>query len=37
LAAVDSSGTFVGILFEKHPGQLWPRLNFVATSADLGI
>jgi tRNA pseudouridine55 synthase len=28
-AAIDEAGQLVAILFEKVPGELWPRLNFV--------
>jgi len=28
LAAADSAGRLVAILFEKRPGELWPRMNF---------
>lgn len=28
-AAVDHGGELVAILFEKHPGQLWPARNFM--------
>jgi tRNA U55 pseudouridine synthase TruB len=28
--AVDAAGELVAILFEKYPGQLWPRVNFAS-------
>ena len=27
-AATDASGELAAILFEKKPGELWPRMNF---------
>src|SRR4051794_20169774 len=27
IAAVDSTGCLAAILYEKHPGELWPRIN----------
>jgi tRNA U55 pseudouridine synthase TruB len=27
-AAISATGQLVAILFEKHPGQLWPARNF---------
>ncbi len=32
LAAVDAAGSLAAILFEKRPGELWPRLNFSRSS-----
>lgn len=29
-AAVNANDELVAILFEKHPGQLWPRTNFIS-------
>ncbi len=28
MAATDSHGNLAAILYEKHPGELWPRVNF---------
>ncbi len=28
LAALDAGGYLVGILYEKRPGEFWPRMNF---------
>lgn len=33
-AAVDPGGCLAAILFEKHPGQLWPRMNLAAPASD---
>ncbi len=27
-AALDASGRLAAILYEKRPGELWPRMNF---------
>jgi tRNA pseudouridine55 synthase len=29
--ALDANGQLVGIVFEKRPGELWPRMNFTET------
>lgn len=32
LAALDAGGRLVAILYEKRPGELWPRMNFSCIS-----